>query len=403
MALADAEVAIVGGGVVGATLALLLVEQSRIAAARIVVIEPSAPVFPAPESPLQLRVSAIAPGNRSLLDELGVWQRLDAARMACYERMRVWPESIPPDSPDVLVFDAAEAGEPDLGCIVENAALQAALLGACRQRGIVVVPATLEALQVDADGVVLTVNGQTLRAELVVGADGANSAARRLLAMPADGQDYGQRALVANVGTERPHQHTAWQRFLTTGPLALLPLPGNLVSIVWSATGQRAAELLAMPPDQFDAALTSASAGVLGELTLSSERAAFPLRRLAARRYVGPRVALVGDAAHVIHPLAGQGVNQGLEDAASLAANLAQRPPRESPGAMPALLRYQRQRRAGNALVGGMVDGLDQLFTRPSGMVSWMAREGMALVAHSTHARRLLVRQAAAGRSSPRR
>jgi 2-octaprenylphenol hydroxylase len=401
--LADAEVVIVGGGVVGATLALLLAGRARVAAARIAVIEPSAPVSPAPGSPLQLRVSAIAPGNRSLLDDLGVWQRLDGARMASYERMRVWPESIPPDSPDVLVFDAAEAGEPDLGCIVENAALQAALLSACRQRGIVVVPATLEALQVDADGVVLTVDGQTLRAELVVGADGANSAARRLLAMPANGQDYGQRALVANVSTQRPHQHTARQRFLTTGPLALLPLPGDMVSIVWSATGQRAAELLAMPPDQFNAALTSASAGVLGALTLSSERAAFPLRRLAARRYVGPRVALVGDAAHVIHPLAGQGVNQGLEDAASLAANLAQRPPRESPGAMPALLRYQRQRRAGNALVGGLVDGLDQLFTRPSGMVSWMAREGMALVAHSTHVRRLLVRQAAAGRSSPRR
>jgi ubiquinone biosynthesis UbiH/UbiF/VisC/COQ6 family hydroxylase len=401
--LTEADIAIVGGGVVGATLALLLVEQARIAPERLVVIEPSPPLAPVPGSPPGLRVSAIAPGNRARLADLGVWQRLDAARISSYQRMRVWHEAVPPESPDVLVFDAAEAGEPDLGCIVENAALQAALLAACVERGICLLPATLEALQVDADGALLTLDGWTLRAELAVGADGANSAARRMLAMPATGQEYGQRAIVANVRTARPHQHTAWQRFLTTGPLALLPLPGNMVSIVWSATEQRAAGLLALGPSEFNAALTSASAGVLGELVLGSERAAFPLRRLAAGRYVRPRVALVGDAAHVIHPLAGQGVNQGLEDAASLAAHLAARPPRESPGALPALLRYQRQRRAGNALVGGLVDGLDQLFTRPSGLVSWMAREGMALVARSSLARRALVRQAAAGRSSPRR
>ena len=399
----DADVAIVGGGVVGATLALLLAEQARIAPGRIVLIEPSPSSAPAGGSPIGLRVSAIAPGNRALLVRLGVWQRLDAARIASYERMRVWPESIPPDSPDVLVFDAAEAGEPDLGCIVENAALQAALLAACAQRGIRHLPNRLTALRVEADGVSLALDDRTLQAELAVGADGANSAARRMLEMPSTQHEYGQRAIVANVRIGRPHQHTAWQRFLATGPLALLPLPGDMVSIVWSATEQRAAELLALPAEQFNAALTSASAGVLGELQLVSERAAFPLRRLAASRYVRPRVALVGDAAHVIHPLAGQGVNQGLEDAASLAAHLAARPPRESPGAVAALQRYQRERRAGNALVGGLVDGLDRLFTRPTGLVSWMAREGMAMVARSSFARRALVRQAAAGRSSPRR
>jgi 2-octaprenylphenol hydroxylase len=224
-----------------------------------------------------------------------------------------------------------------------------------------------------------------------------------MLEMPAGQQDYGQRAIVAGVRSERPHRHTAWQRFLATGPLALLPLPGNLVSIVWSATEPRAADLLAMTPAQFNAELTSASAGVLGELQLAGERAAFPLRRLAARRYVRPRVALVGDAAHVIHPLAGQGVNQGLEDVVSLAAHLAARPPRESPGALAALLRYQRERRTGNALAGGLVDGLDRLFTRPAGPVSVVARAGMAMVARSSLARRALVRRAAAGRSWPRR
>lgn len=399
----DTDVAIVGGAVVGATLALLLARQARIAPGRIVLIEPSPPTAPAPGSPIGLRVSAIAPGNRLLLDTLGVWQRLDAARMASYERMRVWPESIPPDSPDVLVFDAAEAGEPDLGCIVENAALQAALLAACGDLGIRLLPARLTALDVQTEGVALTLGDQALRAELVVGADGANSVVRGMLGIPAGQQDYGQRAIVASVRSERPHQHTAWQRFLASGPLALLPLPGNLVSIVWSATEPRAAELLALTPAQFDAELTSASAGVLGELQLAGERAAFPLRRLAAGRYVRPRVALVGDAAHVIHPLAGQGVNQGLQDAVSLAAHLAARSPRESPGALAALLRYERERRAGNALAGGLVDALDRVFTRPAGLVSAVAREGMAMVARSSLARRALVRQAAAGRSWPRR
>jgi ubiquinone biosynthesis UbiH/UbiF/VisC/COQ6 family hydroxylase len=397
------DVAIVGAGIVGATLALLLAEEARVQSTRIAVIEPVRPMPPATGSPIGLRVSAIAPGSRAQLARLGVWSRLDPSRIAAYERMRVWHEAVPPDSPDVLVFDAAEATEPDLGCIVENAALQAALLAACDERGIRVVPATLQSLQVDADGARLTLDSGPLHAELAVGADGANSAARRMLEMSATQQEYGQRAIVATVHTARPHQRTAWQRFLCTGPLALLPLPGDMVSIVWSATEGRAAELMDLSPEQFNAALTAASAGVLGELTLASERAMFPLRRLAANQYVRPRIALVGDAAHVIHPLAGQGVNQGLEDAAALAAALAARPPRESVGALNALLRYQRERRAGNALVGGVVDGLDRLFTRPPGPLSWLAREGMAVVARSSVARRLLVRQAAAGRSSPRR
>jgi 2-octaprenylphenol hydroxylase len=399
----ELEVAIVGGGIVGATLALLLAEQARVQPARIAVIEPVAPTQPAAGSPIGLRVSAIAPGSRAHFVRLGAWPRLDTARITSYERMRVWHEAVPPDSPDVLVFDAAEAGEPDLGCIVENAALQATLLAACVERGIRVVPAALQSLQAGADGVLLALDSGTLHAELAVGADGANSAARRMLEMSATQQEYGQRAIVATVRTTRPHLHTAWQRFLNTGPLALLPLPGEQISIVWSATEGRAAELMDLPPAQFNAVLTAASAGVLGELTLIGERAVFPLRRLAADQYVRPRIALVGDAAHVIHPLAGQGVNQGLEDAAALAAALAARPPRESVGALAALLRYQRERRAGNALVSGVVDGLDRLFTRPPGPLSWLAREGMALVARSSFARRVLVRQAAAGRSSPRR
>jgi ubiquinone biosynthesis UbiH/UbiF/VisC/COQ6 family hydroxylase len=397
------QVAIVGGGIVGATLALLLATRARLEPAAIAIIEPSPVQPPAAGTPIGMRVSAIAPGNRALLRQLDVWQLLDAARIVDYERMCVWHESVPPDSPDVLRFDAAEAGEADLGSIVENNALQAHLLGRCAGFGIRVLHDSLTALAIDTAGAHLQLGTQALDAELVVGADGAASAVRAQLAMPATLRDYGQRAIVATVRGERPHDHTAWQRFLATGPLALLPLPGDECSIVWSALDARAAELLALPAAQFESQLTASSAGVLGQLRLTSDRAAFPLRRLAAADYVRPRVALAGDAAHVIHPLAGQGVNQGLEDAVALAEALAARPARESPGAMPALLRYQRERRAGNALVGGLVDGLDRLFTGSGGMLTLVAREGLAAAGHSRLARRFLVRQAAAGRSSPRR
>jgi len=302
----------------------------------------------------------------------------------------------------VLRFDAAEAGEPNLGSIVENNALQAALLQHCADQGVRVLHESLRTLRVDAAAALLDLDGTQVSAELVVGADGAASAVRTQLGMQADSRDYGQRAIVATVRGEKTHGNAAWQRFLSTGPLALLPLPGDICSIVWSAVEGRADALMALAPHEFEAALTDASAGVLGRLQLTSRRAAFPLRRLAAREYVQQRVALVGDAAHVIHPLAGQGVNQGLEDAIVLADALAGRPVRESPGALAALLRYQRQRLTGNALVAATVDSLDLLFTGAGPMRAWAASAGMGLVAQAQPARQLLVRQAT-GRSSPRR
>jgi ubiquinone biosynthesis UbiH/UbiF/VisC/COQ6 family hydroxylase len=397
------EVAIVGGGIVGATLGLLLVARARVDATQVLIVEPNAVAPPAPGAPFELRVSAISPGNRAMLAQLGVWGLLDATRIANYERMVVWHESVPPDSPDVLRFDAAEAGEADLGSIVENNALQAQLLARCAALGVRVQGSTLQGLQVGADGAQLDLGATSIRAELVVGADGAASAVRSLLALPTDRSDYGQRAIVATVRGDRMHQHTAWQRFLGTGPLALLPLPDGSCSIVWSAVEPRAAELLALEPEEFEAQLTAASAGVLGSLRLTSARAAFPLRRLAAQAYVAQRAVLVGDAAHVIHPLAGQGVNQGLQDAVALADALSRRPRRESVGADTALQRYARERRAGNALMATMVDGLDRLFTGAGSLQSWIAQQGMALVGRNRTARRFLVRQAAAGRSWPRR
>lgn len=396
-------VAIVGGGIVGAALALMLKRRARIAPEQILLLEREPPRPPRPTDPFDLRVSAVSPANRAALIELGVWQHIDATRIADYERMVIWQQATPPDSPDVLRFDAAELGVPDLGSIVENRALQAALLHRCLEEGVQLRREQVERIEFGPDAVTLEIGSSTLTAELLVGADGASSRVRAAAGIATRRHDYGQQAIVATVRGERGHANTAWQRFLITGPLALLPLPGGDCSIVWSVTDARATELMACTPQQFSAALTDASAGVLGRMELQSERAGFPLRRLNAQRYVAERCALVGDAAHVIHPLAGQGVNQGLQDAAALAAALATRPARESVGARRALLRYERERRSGNAVMGTMVDGLDSLFTQGGDLRAWAAGEGMALVNRSAAAKRFFFTRAAAGRSLPRR
>jgi ubiquinone biosynthesis UbiH/UbiF/VisC/COQ6 family hydroxylase len=396
-------VAIVGGGMVGAALALLLVQRARIPAASVLLLEPEPAAPIAPGSAYEQRVSAISPGNRGLLQELGAWQCMDLSRVASYECMAVWSGSIPPDSPDVLRFDAAELGEPDLGSIVENRNLQAALLARCAALGITPLESRIAALSITPDGARVTLDSQSLDVELVVGADGANSAVRRMLGIGQTAREYGQRGIVATVSSQRGHQHTAWQRFLDTGPLALLPLASGDSSIVWSAQDAEATRLMQLPAAEFSAALTEASSGVLGRLTLVSARAAFALRRMTAKRFAGSGCALVGDAAHVIHPLAGQGVNQGLQDALCLADALAARPARESVGAERALQTYARERRSGNAVTGAMMDTLDALFTGSGPLTRMAATAGMSLVARSPQARRFFFTRAATNRSSRRR
>jgi 2-octaprenylphenol hydroxylase len=397
------EVVIVGGGIVGTALALLLARSARIAADGILLLERDPPAAPRPSDPFDLRVSAVSPANRALLLELGAWQGMDASRIANYERMVIWQEVTPPDSPDVLRFDASELGEPDLGSIVENRALQAAMLNRCVEEGVPVRRERAGQIAFGDDAVTVELGAAQIAAQLLVGADGANSVVRDAAGISVQRHEYGQQAIVATVRGERGHAGTAWQRFLATGPLALLPLANGDCSIVWSLLDERVDALMTCAPAQFNAALTDASAGVIGRIELQSERAVFPLRSLRAARYVTDRCALVGDAAHVIHPLAGQGVNQGLQDAAALAAALAGRPARESVGARRALLRYERERRTGNAVMGGMVDGLDRLFARSGDLPLWAAREGMALVNRSAVAKRFFFTRAATSRPSLRR
>jgi 2-polyprenylphenol 6-hydroxylase len=242
-------------------------------------------------------------------------------------------------------------------------------------------------------------DGQELRARLVVGADGAHSLVRRQAGLGTRWRDYRQTALVAIVRTERPHQHTAWQRFLTTGPLALLPLFDGHCALVWSVDSTYAAALRDCSVAQFNARLEDASARVLGAMALMSERSSFPLSSVAAESYVARRCALVGDAAHLIHPLAGQGANLGLLDAAALcetiAAAVAQR---EDPGALRALRRYEQQRRTHNQIMDSAMSLFHQLFSVRTGPAVAVVNHGLEWV-NGTRAVKRWFARAALGRS----
>lgn len=394
------RIAIVGGGIVGSALALQLLREARLKPAQIVLFEREPPQAPEAGAPPEQRVYALSLASIELLEGIGVWSRLDHGRIAPIERMRVCSGSLPADSPDVLRFDAAESADAALGAIVGARAVQAALLAACQEAGLTIVTEPVESVQFLPDPVVHTRAG-SCHVELLVGADGARSPVRAAAGITTRERDYGQVGIVATVAPRRPQVGTAFQRFLDTGPLALLPLPDGLLSIVWSATAARAQELLALDDAAFSAELTHCAAADFGELTLRGARAAFPLRRVQATKYVAGSCVLVGDAAHVIHPLAGQGVNQGLGDARALAAALAARPRGEGVAARRALRRYERERRLDNALMGAVVDTLDRMFTG-GGPLARLAGRGMALAGRLPPARGLLMR-GAAGRSSPRR
>lgn len=376
----DADVAIVGAGLAGSALARAL----RGLSVALIGEEPA----PAPSSgPFDARIYAITPGNAAFLESLDAWP---AARATPVRTMRIFGDE--PGSH--LEFDAYRAGVEALAWIVEESALRAPLAPAA---DIARFPARIEALTIDAHAARLRLaDGRLLQARLCVGADGARSRVREQAGMGAPERDYAQHAVVANFSCERPHGNVAYQWFQGGPVLALLPLAGDHVSMVWSTVEPEAQRLVSLEPEELCEAVLAASHEVLGALRLVTPARAFPLRRLSAKRTVAPRVALIGDAAHVIHPLAGQGANLGLQDARVLARVLEEREPARDPGDERLLRRYERARAGEVAAMDATVDGLYRLFHARARPWPLLRNAGLNLTDRLPVLKNLLIRQAMA-------
>lgn len=391
------DVLIVGGGPVGASAAALLQVATKDARRplRVAVLELNRPPAITSDAALDSRVSALSRASERILTAIGAWPLIPLSRMQPYERMRVWHESVQPRSADVLEFDAAYAGEPNLGYIVENRLVQAAALTAFESAGGTIIVGGLSGLRVHDHHVELETSAGTLACRLVVGADGARSAVRESIGLSAETSSYRQIAIVANVRTELPHERTAWQRFLRTGTLAFLPLADGCSSVIWSADDPAATSLLALSQSAFEQELLRQSDCVLGAPKLVTERLSFPLRKLTASRFTAHRCALIGDAAHVVHPLAGQGVNLGLLDAASLCELVcAALRKREDPGAQSILRRYERWRKSEIEPIALAIDGFNRYLAHGVGPLSRIAQRGLALVNRSDEVKRFFITRA---------
>ena len=388
------DVLVVGGGPVGACVAALLAGGGGPASPlKVALLEPNQWQMPAQDAAIDPRVVAISRSSERILDAAGAWAGI--RRLSPYERMRIWHESVPPISPGSLVFDAADVGEPNLGYIVENRVLQAALLESFVAAGGRLEPAQFVDLQIGAEAVTVETSGGSLKARLVIGADGAQSGVRQAVGLTVDSSDYRQTAIVATVATERSHEKTAWQRFMRNGTLAFLPLADGTSSIVWSADNELAKVLLEASSAAFAGELDRASDRALGGTRLVSDRASFSLRRVGAHHYAAQRVALIGDAAHVVHPLAGQGVNLGLLDAAVLAELLLEaRREREDPGALRVLRRYERWRKSEVAFMSSAIDAFDRFLAHGRGPLSRLAQKGLGWVNRSHELKRFFVSRA---------
>jgi 2-octaprenyl-3-methyl-6-methoxy-1,4-benzoquinol hydroxylase/2-octaprenylphenol hydroxylase len=385
------DVAVVGAGMVGAALALALAREGF----DVAVLDAREPPPWRAGDEVDLRVVALAPSAADLFGRLDVWTSIASARASPFRRMRVWDALAPGE----LAFDSAERGEAALGWIVENRLIQHMLWRALAADGRVALRVPARVVGTTADGQWRTLaldDGTSLRARLVVAADGADSALRDRLGIAVRERDYHQRAIVAHVATERAHQATAWQRFLPGGTLAFLPLADGRSSIVWSVPEREAARLLALDDAAFCAELGAAFDFRLGRIVATTPRAALPLRLRLAERYLAPRAVLVGDAAHVVHPLAGQGVNLGLRDVAELVATLtAARSEKRDFAAEYTLRRYARRRRSDDTLSAHAFDAIQRLFGSAAPPLAALRGAGLALVDRLTPLKRALVRHAA--------
>ncbi len=400
------DVVIVGGGIAGSALAAAIARS----ALQIAVIEPSARAATAPPCGIEPgdfdpRVSALTPASQRFLRHLGAWPLMEGIKVSPYQHMHVWDA----DGTGAIDFSAADMQQPCLGHIVENrvtvwalqqllqSAPNVALLNGSRVAELLPHGPTGDAGEATAYSLLLD-DGSRLAADLVVAADGALSSIRRFAGFKTREWDYGHVATVTTVTTEHPHRQTAWQRFLPEGPLAFLPLAGageRHCSIVWSAEPQLAGRIAAMNDAQFCDALGGAFEHRLGRILDAAPRASYPLRQRHATRYCKPGLALVGDAAHTIHPLAGQGINLGLKDVEVLSEELLRAAEQGlEPGLPEVLGRFQRRRMADNLGMMLVMDGFKRLFSQQHLGIRWLRNSGMSQLNRSPAIKRRIMRQA---------
>lgn len=389
-----ADLLIVGAGMVGSALALALQDSGL----DILVLDGSPlSIKPFdPQSAFEPRVSALSVASQRILQRLNVWDGIAARRVSPYGEMQVWDGS----GTGQIHFSAASVHAEVLGHIVENRVVQDALLERLHDSDIgLLANARLEQMRRSGDDWLLTLaDGRTLRAPLVIAADGANSAVRRLTGCATREWDYLHHAIVTSVRTTDAHQHTAWQRFTDEGPLAFLPLERegeHWCSIVWSITPTEAERLMALGDDEFCRALEKAFEGRLGAVLSADPRLCVPLRQRHAKRYVAEGLALIGDAAHTIHPLAGQGVNLGFLDAAVLAEVLQHAVVRgERLADIRVLSRYERRRMPHNLALMAAMEGFERLFQADPLPLRWLRNTGLRCVDQLPEAKAMFVRQA---------
>jgi 2-octaprenylphenol hydroxylase len=394
------DIAIVGAGLAGSALAAALGgSELRVALIETQPLSLNWPPLDDSVSGFDSRVSAITAASQDWLQQLGAWDAVAARRASAYRHMQVWDG----EGTGTIHFDAAEVNQTALGHIVENRLLQTALLHVIGRHHNVQIfsPVAVDSYARGSDGIELSLqNGAQIHATLLVGADGANSRVREWAQFQMREWDYGHTALVATIATEHTHAATAWQIFRREGPLALLPLPSanpeqHLSSIVWSTTPTEAAALMQMDDAEFMCALGTAFEHRLGAITATSQRVSFPLRARHTNNYVQPNIALIGDAAHTIHPLAGQGINLGFLDAQALAAEILRAQQRGLSVADTAVLaRYQRSRKSDNVAMLAAMEGFKRLFGARALPLRWLRNTGLNWIDRSAALKRLLIRQA---------
>lgn len=364
---------VVGGGMVGASSALSLAELGL----KIAIVEKNTPKDFSPEQAFDLRVSAISLASEQLLKQLGAWQQIQQWRMCPYKRLGVWESEL-----SYTEFNADDIGQSHLGHIIENRLIQLSLWQKLKQHSNITLlcPETLTSIEQSSSNVAITLSTQTINAKVLIGADGANSLVRKLTHIGTTGWDYAQSAMLINVKTEKTQQDITWQQFFPTGPLAMLPMPGNMASLVWYHDKDEIKRLSALSASQLTEAIAKNFPQRLGKVEVVN-KATFALTRRHANQYQKNRVLLIGDAAHSINPMAGQGVNLGFKDVKALQHVIAKAIGNgELWHDANILSRYQQQRRTDNLLMMTTMDALYLSFGHISPLAKLARNAGLMMV-----------------------